>query len=322
MSRLHRELDKKEIELRFDIVDIISRYTDLKRKGSYYTGLCPSHSEKSPSFTVKGNGFKCYACGFEGYGVIDFIMKKENLDFKSALNYFNTNLPVNTSKTIIKKKEIISKPIDIKFVDCPFTDAHKQYWEKLEMDQAWLNRKNVFAVKEWAMGWDNLKKIPFTKDEIVFAYYAEDIQKCKILRLGPEITPADKWRNNVPNNYLWYYKDDKVYDRGFVVKSNKDCLVLHKLGKEAIATNNESDKILLANNVERINNLYKEVVMCYGTDPDGKSKSINITKETGWKWFNIENHLYEQYGIEDFADYLNAGFTYKQLDRLLKNKKL
>lgn len=324
MSRLHREIDKKDIENHFDIIDVISKYTDLRRKGSYYTGLCPVHAERSPSFSVKNNGFKCYACGFEGYGVIDFIMKKEGLDFKSAMEFLKKDMIVNNNrKIILPKKVIIEKPMDIQFVDGNFNDDHKKYWEKLEMDQIWLNKKNVFAVKEWAMGPEGkLKKMNFTKDEIAFAYYAEDIQKCKILRLGPEVTPDLKWRTNVPNNYLWYYNDKIVYNRGFVVKSVKDCLVVQKLNRQAIATNNESDRILLDNNVDKINKIYKDVVMCYGSDPDGKSKSIKITKETGWKWFNIENHLYEQYGIEDFADYLNSGFTYKQLDRLFKNKKL
>ena len=74
-----------EIKSRCDIVDVIGRYVDLKRAGSIYKGLCPFHSEKTPSFAVYGSKqfFNCYGCGEAG-DVISFVMKIENLDFRSA----------------------------------------------------------------------------------------------------------------------------------------------------------------------------------------------------------------------------------------------
>lgn len=326
MSRTNRLLTVDEIENRFDIIDVISKYTSLKRKGTYYLGTCPFHNEKHSSFSVKGFHWECYACGKKGTGIINFIKEIENLSFIDTLKYFTNNITFKpkTNKNIITKPKIIES-IDIEFVDCDFTPAHLEYWKNFNMDQKWLNSKNVFAVKEWAMGSkNNLRKIKPTYDEITFAYYAEDIKKCKILRIGPEITPKDKWRNSCPNDYLWYYNDyvNDQCDLGFTVKSVKDCLILQKLNRCSIATNNESDVILLENNVGKINNIFKKNVMCYGTDADGKMKSINITKNTGWSWFNIQNNLYEQYNIEDFADFLNSGFSYKQLERLLLNKNL
>jgi DNA primase (bacterial type) len=320
MSRNNKLITAQYIVDNFNIIDIINKYTELSKKGHYYMGLCPFHNEKEPSFSVKNNRFKCYAWQKEGNGVINFIMLKENLTFKQALEWFN-HQTFNTSKTNNKIKKI-TKPLRIEFTDGNFTAKHEEYWKNFDMDQKWLESKNVFAVKEWAMGYDYLKKIPFTKDEIAFAYYAEDIKKCKILRIGPEIKPKDKWRNNVPNDYLWYYNDYKenVCDIGFIVKSVKDCLILQKTGRCAVATNNESDTTFLNNNVEKINKIFKKTVVCYGTDPDGKRKSINITKKTGYGWFNMENHLYDDFKIEDFADYLNAGFSYKQLITLLNIK--
>lgn len=77
-----------EIRERVDIVDLIGSYVDLKRSGSSYMGLCPFHSEKTPSFSVSPSKriFKCFGCG-EGGDVITFIMKRENLGFREAVEF-------------------------------------------------------------------------------------------------------------------------------------------------------------------------------------------------------------------------------------------
>ena len=75
-----------EIEQRSNIVDIIGSYVSLQKAGSNYKGLCPFHSEKTPSFVVypASNSFYCFGCGAGG-GVFAFIMKAENLDFTGAV---------------------------------------------------------------------------------------------------------------------------------------------------------------------------------------------------------------------------------------------
>lgn len=325
MSRLSRQIDSKELIQKIDLISLIEKYTTLHKKGNYYIGTCPFHQETSPSFSIKNNHFECYACQIKGNGIFDFIMQKENLNFEQALSFLNKDVYTTNHIKKTTNKKLNTSSVNIEFVDGSFTDKHLEYWEKLNMDEKFLTENNVFAVKEWAMGFNNLKKMHFTKDEITFAYYAEDIKKCKILRIGPQISFQDKWRTSVPNNYLWYYNQfskENPVDLGFTVKSVKDSLIVKKLNRNAIATNNESDKILLTNNVQNINDIFKKNIMCYGTDPDGKNKSINITKKTGWGWFNIPNHLYDEYQIEDFADFLNSGFSYNQLEQLFKNKNL
>lgn len=76
----------EEIKSRCNIVDVVGRYVRLKRSGSNYMGLCPFHSEKTPSFSVseKGQFFHCFGCGESG-DVISFIEKIENMDFMTAL---------------------------------------------------------------------------------------------------------------------------------------------------------------------------------------------------------------------------------------------
>ncbi len=75
-----------EVRSRSDIVDVIGSYVKLKRSGGGYVGLCPFHSEKSPSFSVNPSMqiYKCFGCGVGG-NVITFLMEYENLSFPEAM---------------------------------------------------------------------------------------------------------------------------------------------------------------------------------------------------------------------------------------------
>ena len=76
----------EEVRSRNDIVDVISGYVKLQRKGSSYFGLCPFHNEKSPSFSVSPGKqmYYCFGCGAGG-NVFTFIMEYENYTFPEAL---------------------------------------------------------------------------------------------------------------------------------------------------------------------------------------------------------------------------------------------
>ena len=78
----------EEVRSKNDIVDVISDYVKLQRKGSSYFGLCPFHNEKSPSFSVSPGKqmYYCFGCGAGG-NVFTFIMEYENYSFVEALKY-------------------------------------------------------------------------------------------------------------------------------------------------------------------------------------------------------------------------------------------
>lgn len=75
----------EEIRSRNDIVDVISSYIKLQKKGGSYFGLCPFHNEKSPSFSVSPHKqmFFCFGCG-EGGNVFSFLMKYDSMTFSEA----------------------------------------------------------------------------------------------------------------------------------------------------------------------------------------------------------------------------------------------
>jgi DNA primase len=91
----------EEVRSRNDIVDIISQYVTLKRKGRNFFGLCPFHNEKSPSFSVSPDKqiFKCFGCG-KGGNVFHFLMNAENISFVEAVQILaeraNIELPKNS----------------------------------------------------------------------------------------------------------------------------------------------------------------------------------------------------------------------------------
>lgn len=99
-----------EIRDRADIVDLIGEYVDLKRSGSNYMGLCPFHSEKTPSFSVSPSKsiFKCFGCGVGG-DVITFIMKRENLNFPEAVEFLAEKYNVRLSEYKDENKEARDK---------------------------------------------------------------------------------------------------------------------------------------------------------------------------------------------------------------------
>jgi len=77
---------KDEVKSKVDIVELVSSYIPLKKAGRNFSGLCPFHSEKTPSFMVSGERqvFKCFGCGESG-DVFTFLQKIESYDFREAL---------------------------------------------------------------------------------------------------------------------------------------------------------------------------------------------------------------------------------------------
>ena len=86
----------EEVRTKNDIVDVISGYVRIQKKGSNYFGLCPFHNEKSPSFSVSQSKqiFYCFGCGAGG-NVITFLMEYENATFQEAVKILADRAGIN-----------------------------------------------------------------------------------------------------------------------------------------------------------------------------------------------------------------------------------
>lgn len=107
-----------------DIVEVVSDFVSLKRRGANYVGLCPFHNDRSPSFYVsKSKGMcKCFSCG-EGGSAVSFLMKLEQMSFSEALRY-------------------LAKKYNIEIEEREMTDAEM----KAEGD-----RENMLSLNDFAM---------------------------------------------------------------------------------------------------------------------------------------------------------------------------
>lgn len=106
MSGQISESKINEIRERTDIVELISQYVSLKQSGANHTGLCPFHSEKSPSFSVNAarQFFHCFGCGVGG-DVFSFLMKTEGLVFPDAVRMLAERVGVELEEHIPSPEE-------------------------------------------------------------------------------------------------------------------------------------------------------------------------------------------------------------------------
>jgi DNA primase len=133
----------EEIKSRIDIVDFISNYVQLKKSGQNYKGLCPFHSEKTPSFMVSQSKqiFHCFGCGIGG-DIFSFLMKHENLSFNEAKRYIAKKAGIkitdfNINKRVLEKRE---KLFNIQ------SEALKFFREKLKTSdsaQTYLKKRGI-----------------------------------------------------------------------------------------------------------------------------------------------------------------------------------
>ncbi|MBQ8404734.1 MAG: DNA primase [Clostridia bacterium] len=162
----------EELKYRNRIDDVISSYVNLKRAGSNKVGLCPFHSEKTPSFTVFSNTetFKCFGCGAGG-DVITFIMRAENLDYISALEFLAKKSGLEMPGETENKSELVKRSRMHEMNREAARYFNKMLYEPCaEAARAYLAKRKLSssAVKRFGLGFapqsfDALRKYMHTK---------------------------------------------------------------------------------------------------------------------------------------------------------------
>lgn len=105
MRRIDRETVQKILDT-VDIVDIVSDFVSLKRRGANYIGLCPFHNERTPSFSVsRTKGIcKCFSCG-KGGSAVGFLMELEQLSYNEALRYIAKKYNIEIKEHEVSEEE-------------------------------------------------------------------------------------------------------------------------------------------------------------------------------------------------------------------------
>lgn len=163
----------EEIKSRLDIVDFISEYVDLKKAGQNYKGLCPFHSEKTPSFIVSPDKqiYHCFGCG-EGGNIFSFIMRHDNITFPEAVKTLARRAGVNIR---VMKEKTSEEGLRYKLIELN-RESLKIFQENLKKSReatAYLGKRGIdteaiktfsigYSVKSWSYLYNHLKAKGFS----------------------------------------------------------------------------------------------------------------------------------------------------------------
>ncbi|AWI03335.1 DNA primase [Clostridium drakei] len=253
-----------------DIVDVISETVKLKRAGRNYSGLCPFHHEKTPSFSVSVDKqiYKCFGCGEAG-NVITFVMKTKNLSFPEAVKLLadRVNITIETDENNSHKdtfKQLYKLNVDSAryFFNCLGENvAAKQYLLNRGITEKTIRS---FGLGYSANSWDgllrHLKKKGFSeldmfsngliiksqkgsyydrfRNRIIFPVFD---YRGRVIGFGGRVMDDSKPKYlNSPETAL-FKKGINLYGLNFAIKNNRekmliivegymDCISLHQYG--------------------------------------------------------------------------------------------
>ena len=181
----------EELKRRCPIEDVISSYVTLKRAGSNHNGLCPFHSEKTPSFTVftGTSSFYCFGCGAGG-DVISFIMRAENLEYREALEFLAKRAGIalpddgTAQKAGVSRKRLYEMNTAAAkfFRQALFESAEagiaREYLTKRGLSQAIIKRFGLgFADGSFNSLRDHLQSKGFTEEEMLAGFLSKKSEK-------------------------------------------------------------------------------------------------------------------------------------------------
>lgn len=251
-----------ELRTRADIESTVSSYVSLKRRGRILTGLCPFHSEKTPSFTVypETQSYYCFGCG-SGGDVITFIKNIENLDYIESVRYLAERVGMSmpqekfNSDLYEKRRRMFeANRLAARFFHAalysPEGEAGLQYLHNRGLTDATIRK---FGLGYAPAGWDKLrnfmKKQGFTDLELYEAnllrmsdkngkkhYYDAFVDRAmfpvldlrgNVLAFSGRALTSDAPRKYVnTSDTLIYKKGENIFALNFAKKTAQDFLIL------------------------------------------------------------------------------------------------
>ena len=194
----------EEIRLKNDIVDVISGYVKLQKKGSSYFGLCPFHNEKSPSFSVSRSKqmYYCFGCGAGG-NVFTFIMEYENYTFAEALKFLaeraGVELPeIEYSNEAKEKANLKATLLEINKL------AAKYFYAQLKTEKGSVAHKYLTdrglseeTITAFGLGYSNIYSDDLYKYLKLQGYSDDLLMKAGLISVNEKNGVYDKFWNRV-----------------------------------------------------------------------------------------------------------------------------
>lgn len=329
-----------EIKDRLDIVQVIGRYVQLKQTGKNFSGLCPFHKEKTPSFMVSPDlqRYKCFGCGESG-DIFNFIQKIENLDFPETLEKLAKEAGVELKKFETNPKYKVLEEINY--------TATKYYYRQLALSKEasrYLQERGLTkeSIKNFGIGFapryphllqelNSRKK--YTKEQLLQSglftekngiikekFYNRIMfpirsKRGDVIAFTARIMPGDdkgpKYMNT-PETPIFHKKDNlfgqyeskqeiRKLDSAIVCEGSMDVISSHQHGfKNVVAPLGTS---LTIEQLKLLSTLTKNIIFFFDNDNAGKMALIRAFK------------LASEIGINPYAA---TSDPYKDIDEMLQ----
>jgi DNA primase len=192
-----------EIKQRIDIVDLVGSYVQLQRAGRNYKGLCPFHTEKTPSFIVfpESQRWHCFGACSTGGDIFNFLMRYENLEFSEALRQLAERAgvvlePLSTGAQEVREERDLLREINAAaaqfyhrlLVEAPQAEGARQYLARRGMTRETIETFQLgFAPDEWRALEGTLSR----------TYSRDDLVTAGLIQQGERGGYFDRFRNRV-----------------------------------------------------------------------------------------------------------------------------
>ncbi len=194
-----------EIRERADIVELVSQYVSLKRSGANHSGLCPFHSEKTPSFSVNAarQFYHCFGCGVGG-DVFSFLMKVEGLNFPEAVRRLADRYGIEIEEQKLSPEEERRQRQRDKLFDINRATAdyfHRLLMEALagEAGRHYLKQRGYGrnTAETFQLGFADKSWTALKAELLARGYKTEDIRQLGLIRPGKQGDDYDLFRGRL-----------------------------------------------------------------------------------------------------------------------------
>lgn len=303
----------QKIKEQSDIVDIISEKVELRRAGRNFTGLCPFHNEKTPSFSVSPDKqiYKCFGCGEAG-NVITFVMKTKNISFVEAIKYLadKANIEVDLGDKEKRQSNKHDKLYKINveaaryyFKQLQVNKNIMKYFEDRDISNRTVRRFGLgYAPKGWSNIINHLKRKGYSQLDLVNAgliikgkndsYYDRFRErvifpvfdyKGRVIGFGGRVLDDSKPKYlNSPETEI-FKKGTNLYGLNFAIKDLKDRTIIIVEGyMDCISLHQHGitnvvaslGTALTAQQAKLLKRYADKIIIAYDSDTAGKNATL------------------------------------------------